>query len=186
MIYIYQTDGGVVKAQRDVRPEAEKVIELRNMIPEPVATGQRAVLRADFDIGSVWFDLVETIDGARARIIAAIEAHDKSPAVNSFTVGGAAMWLDREERTSLARTIALAAGAGDATFSMWAPGTPPARFEIPVEMAGPMLDALELYAKTTYNVTQGHIAAVYGLATIAEIEAYDYTAGYPPQLEFNL
>jgi hypothetical protein len=122
----------------------------------------------------------------RGKKIASIEAHDKSDAVNSFSVGGLAMWLDREERTSLARTIFLAAEAGDRTFSMWAPGEPPMRFDIPVEMAGPMLDALELYAKATYNTTQSHKAAVYALATVAEIETYDYTAGYPAKLEFNL
>ena len=185
MIYIFK-EGASVNAQRDVRPEGNKVIELQHMIPEPVRPGHRAVLRADFETCKVWFDLVETIEGFRARIITAIEAHDKSAAVNSFSVSGVAMWLDREQRTSLAHTIALAAEAGDDTFTMWAPGTPPVRFDIPVEMAGQMLNALELYAKATYNVTQGHIASVYGLATIAEIEAYDYTAGYPDKLEFNL
>ncbi len=185
MIYIYEQDG-VVKAQRDVRPEADPVIELEHMIPMPVVPGHSAVLRADFETGRVWFEMVETLDGARARIVARIEAHDKSAAVNGFTVGGVPMWLDREERASLARTIAIETAAGEDLFSMWAAGSPPVRFDIPIEMAGPMLDALERYAKATYNVTQGHIAAVYELATIAEIDAYDYTAGYPAQLEFNL
>jgi hypothetical protein len=69
---------------------------------------------------------------------------------------------------------------------MWDHGEPPQKFDIPIEMAGPMLDTIEHYAKATYNRTQEHIAAVYGLGSVAEIEAYDYTAGYPARLEFNI
>ncbi len=188
MIYVYQSGGRWV-VSRNHAPKGIPHITLKRMIVTPQKQGHDAILRADINTGRVWFDLVENIDGARVRIIAAIETHDKSPAVNSFTVGGAAMWLDREERTSLARTITLAAEAGERTFAMWtpgAPGVPPVSFGIPIEMAGPMLDALELYAKATYNVTQSHKAAVYALATAAEIEAYDYTAGYPARLEFTL
>jgi hypothetical protein len=184
MIYVFVRDGAVV--YQKTRPEKfDKSIELPRMIPTPQKEGFIPKLCADFDTGRVWYEMVETVDGARARVIAAIEAHDKSAAVNSFSVGGMPMWLDREERTSLARTIAIAATAGDPAFSMWAPGAPPQKFDIPIEAAGPMLDALELYAKATYNVTQGHIAAVYALATAVEIEAYDYTAEYPDRLEFN-
>jgi len=186
MIYIFESDGAV-KALRGVRPEtAGPVIELENMIPRPVAEGMRAVLRADFAARRAWYELEETADGARARVIRVIEAHDKSEAVNSFSIGGQRMWLDREERASLSRTIAIETAAGEATFSMWAAGSPPVRFDIPVAVASAMLNAVESYAKATYNVTQGHIAALYALASIAEIEAYDYTSGYPPRLEFNL
>ena len=49
-----------------------------------------------------------------------------------------------------------------------------------------MLAALELYALASYNATQEHIAAVKALATKEEVEAYDYTSGYPDKLVFNL
>ena len=40
--------------------------------------------------------------------------------------------------------------------------------------------------RASYNATQEHIAAVKALATKEEVEAYDYTSGYPDKLVFNL
>jgi hypothetical protein len=59
-------------------------------------------------------------------------------------------------------------------------------FTLPIALAEALLLQLEAYAKETFNRTQSHKAAVYELATIAEIEAYDFTAGYPEKLVFNL
>jgi hypothetical protein len=49
-----------------------------------------------------------------------------------------------------------------------------------------MLSALEVYAVDCYNVTTDHIYAIQSLTTIEEIEAYDYTVGYPEKLTFEL
>ena len=185
MVYIYEKNGEIVP-QRDQVPQGVPYIELERMIPEPEAiSGYKNVLRANFGTGEVKFERIETLDGVRARVIAAIEAYDKSEAVNQFFVAGMPLWLDRDTRTSLARTIAVDQEAGEPTCSIWYEGPPPFEFKIPIDMAGPMLDALERYAKACYNVTQGHIAALYALDTAADIEAYDYRAGYPDKLEFN-
>lgn len=49
-----------------------------------------------------------------------------------------------------------------------------------------MLSALELYASQCFNKTAEHLAAVSELETVAEIQSYDYTAGYPEQLSFSI
>ncbi len=128
----------------------------------------------------------QTVEEWRERVVAAIEAHDKGPAVNSFTVGGISMWLDRETRAGLERAIATDETLGREMTSIWYEGSPPIEFKLPVEMAKGMLLQLEAYAKEAFNRTQSHKAAVYALGTAREIEAYDYTAGYPDKLEFNL
>jgi hypothetical protein len=53
-------------------------------------------------------------------------------------------------------------------------------------LAEGLLLRLEAYAKETFNRTQSHKAEVYALGSIAELEAYDYTAGYPPRPKFDL
>lgn len=185
MVYIYEKDG-VIVPQRGKAPEGVPYIELERMIPEPEPMeGYRNVLQANFETGDVKFVRVETLEGVRKRIIGTIEAYDKSGAVNCFFVAGLPMWLDRDTRTSLARTISVDQEAGETSCSIWYEGPPPRPFNIPIEYALPMLDELERYAKKTYNVTQSHIAALYELNTAEEIEAYDYTAGYPDKLEFN-
>ena len=47
-----------------------------------------------------------------------------------------------------------------------------------------MLIQLEIYAAEAKNVTDAHIAAVENLNTIEEVEAFDYTVGYPQKLTF--
>ncbi len=128
----------------------------------------------------------QTVDEWKAKIIAAIEAHDKSDAVNGFTVDGLSMWLDRETRAGLERAIATDEALGNEMTSIWYEGPPPVEFKLPVAMAKGMLLRLEAYAKETFNRTQSHKATVYAFDTAKEIEAYDYTAGYPEKLTFNL
>lgn len=49
-----------------------------------------------------------------------------------------------------------------------------------------MLSALELYASACYNKTAEHLSAVNALTDLADVLAYDYTAGYPQQLSFTI
>ena len=47
-----------------------------------------------------------------------------------------------------------------------------------------MLVALEVYAGDAINVTEAHKAAIEALATIEDVEAYDFSANYPTKLSF--
>ena len=98
-------------------------------------------------------------------------------------MGGSPMWLDKSTRVGLMNSIGIEKDAGRETTTLWFSGM---RFTIPVHPAIGMLNALELYALECYNATQAHIAAVSALQTVEEIEAYDYTVGYPEKLVFNL
>lgn len=185
MIYIYQFNERWVTNRKNA-PQGIEYIELQRMIPTPVKSGFDATLNADLKTGKVWFDLVENMEGVRARKIKEIEAHDTSAAVNRFSVAGVPMWLDRDTRTSLARTIEIEKASGAEIFRMWNDSTPPIPFDLPIDIVPQLLAALEVYAKDAYNITQSHKAALYKLDNVEAIEAYDYTAGYPDQLEFNL
>lgn len=186
MTYIYEESGRVV-FNRDIRPDADRVIELERMIPEPIQAGYTATLCANFKTGFVWYELTENLDGVRARKLAAIDAYDRGPEVNGFKIGNASMWLDRETRVSLSRTLGIEAAAEALTTTIWDNNaTPPVCFELLVTAAQQMLSALEMYAKECFNVTQAHKAAVYVLDTMEQIEAYNHTTNYPKQLTFNL
>jgi hypothetical protein len=47
-----------------------------------------------------------------------------------------------------------------------------------------VLAKIQRYADASYLVTQKHIAEVSKLTTVAEVEAYDITQGYPEKLSF--
>lgn len=128
------------------------------------------------------FDHEPTLDEVKAAVAAGIDQYDGSEAVNSFTVDGMAMWLDKQTRTSLSYTLSVV--EGDVT-TLWYEGLPPVAFELPAGQLKQMLAALEQYAKATYDVTQSHKAAIYALDSATDILLYDIRAGYPERLAFK-
>ena len=115
--------------------------------------------------------------------IAEINAYDKSDAVNSFTLAGKQIWLDKDTRVGLVNSIGIEKESGRMNTTLWYNAE---KYVIPVDTALQMLNRLELYALDCYNVTQSHIAAVKGLSDAGQVEAYNYKTGYPEQLNFVL
>ena len=93
------------------------------------------------------------------------------------------MWLDKATRVGLANSISIERAAGKETTTLWFDAV---QYEIPIDAALQMLSALELYALDCYNITQAHIATVRLLDNVETLSAYDYTAGYPERLIFNI
>lgn len=122
-----------------------------------------------------------TLDIAKAERLAQIDAYDTSDAVNSFTYNGQTMWIDKATRVGLVNAVdsAMLLGKEDITF-----GISGVSVTLPCTTAKAMLAKLELYALECYNVTLAHKNAVDTLTSIEDIDAYDYTTGYPDKLEF--
>lgn len=144
----------------------------------------REVWRCKLDPGPTAEETAaQRLEDARRSKLADIHRHDTSEAVNSFSLGGKSMWLDKADRVGLANSISIEADAGRTLTVLWFGGV---RYGIPIPAAKAMLAALELYALECYNVTASHCAAVNALETVEDIEAYDHTAGYPEKLVFNI
>ena len=124
----------------------------------------------------------ELLSMAKSRKLAEIETYDQSDAVNSFTLGGAPMWLDAPTRQQLRISIDAYQAQGAEQVTKWFGGH---EFTFPVSLWLAMLNALEVYAAEALNVTEAHKAAVMALDTIAAVEAYDITTGYPVKIEFD-
>ena len=124
-----------------------------------------------------------TIDELKEMKIAEINTYDKSDAVNSFTLAGKQIWLDKDTRVGLVNSIGIDKESGRMNTTLWYNAE---KYVIPVDTALQMLNRLELYALDCYNVTQSHIAAVKSLSDAGQVEAYSYKTGYPEQLNFVL
>lgn len=107
--------------------------------------------------------------------------YDSSDAVNSFSISDMSMWLDKATRAGLKLRFEAEKASGAESTTLWHEGM---QFPLPIDTAFQMLYALELYASACYDNTQKHLAAIDALATREDIEAYDFTTGYPPKLEF--
>lgn len=105
--------------------------------------------------------------------------YDSSSAVNEFTFSGLSMWLDKATRAGLLLRLDAEQKAGLENTTLWF-GTQ--GFALPVATAFQILYALELYASQCYDRTAAHAAAIEQLTTKEEVEAYDFTVGYPDKL----
>lgn len=126
------------------------------------------------------------VQQAIAEKLQQITDYDTSPAVNSFKLNGAEVWLDKATRVGLMNSTTIEKAAGNGTTTLWfAIGGVETKITLPCDTVIQMLSALEMYALACYNRTAQHKAAVAKLTTVEEVEAYDFTTGYPEKLSFN-
>ena len=118
---------------------------------------------------------------AKQDLIYNINEYDNSNAVNSFTINGESMWLNHDQRQQLKTSVEAYQATGAENVTKWFNNK---EYTFPVATWLAMLASLEVYAGDAKNVTDAHIAAVDNLNTIEEVQAFDYTAGYPQKLAF--
>ena len=120
---------------------------------------------------------------AQKMVLAEIEKHDTSPAVNGFMLNGQRMWLNKDTRVGLMNSTSIAKAMGKKTTTLWFGGM---QIEVNCDKAIGLLSALEMYALECFNVTAAHKKAVAELNTVEEVLGYDYTKGYPEQLKMEV
>nr|DAH36542.1 MAG TPA: protein of unknown function DUF4376 [Caudoviricetes sp.] len=120
---------------------------------------------------------------AQKMVLAEIEKHDTSPAVNGFILNGQRVWLDKATRVGLMNSTSIAKAMGQPTTTLWLGD---AKLVVECDKAIQLLSALEMYALECFNVTAAHKKAVAEMSTVEEVLGYDYTAGYPKMLEMSV
>lgn len=113
-----------------------------------------------------------------------IKAYDSSDHVNSFSIGGVHTWLDKATRVGLKLRFEAEKRMGKTETTLWQNGK-----QFPLPLVGDvtaldMLDGIELYASSCYDVTQMHLAEVSEIEDVEALKTYDYTSGYPQKLSF--
>lgn len=146
----------------------------------------REMLRYSVDNNLAMPDFVETFDAVeniRSMVLQKIQNYNMSDNVDGFILGGQQVWLTKPQRESLLTSLNMFVKAGVDTFPFVLGGR---AMEMPCAQMEAMLAAVEVYATQCMMVTAGHTAAVSALENEEEMLAYDYTAGYPEMLEFDV
>lgn len=131
----------------------------------------------------------EILNKAKAVKLRDLHEYDESNAVNVCFIryGGQVItyWADKHERDALKSAIrdCIALGRKEYRLDLREKGF---SITLPCELLLQMLAALEVYATECYNKTTDHEFAIKALTTKDEMEAYDFTVGYPEKLVFNL
>ena len=126
----------------------------------------------------------EPIEPMRTALLHNIETYDTSPSVNGFLLNGSVEWIDIDLRVKLCtRTLPEEKKAGKTSTVLWLGNKP---YELPIETIEQIMHEIEIYAKACLDVTNRHKAQVLTLSDVSALVAYDYTAGYPEKLSFNI
>lgn len=123
------------------------------------------------------------LENLKSQKIAKIQDYDKSEGVNSFTLNGNLVWLDKDTRVGLVNSLQIEKSAGRVDTELWLNGF---MYKLPIDHVLQMLVVVELYAKECYNVTQQHIANVKNLNDLNRVWNYNYTKGYPKRPSFEV
>lgn len=119
------------------------------------------------------------IDMAKAAKIAEIAAYSDSDAVNSLTFNGIKTWLTPDVRANYLVSLDAAELLGETDITFVVEGV---QASLPIKQVRLLLARIQRYADACFIVTEGHKQAVRALQTVEEVEAYDYTTGYPEKL----
>lgn len=124
------------------------------------------------------------IDALRTMLLEQIDQYDTSPSVNGFLLNGSVEWIDIDLRIKLCtRTLPEEKKAGKTSTVLWLGNKP---YDLPIETIEQIMHEIEIYAKACLDVTNRHKAQVLTLSDVSALVAYDYTAGYPEKLSFNI
>ena len=129
----------------------------------------------------------ERLSFAKEMLLREIEAYDgkEKGEVNVFYLGELPMWYDKDKRMTIRNGVESSQTMGRDTYTLYDDETG-LSVAVPCATALQMLAALEVYALDCLSTTNKHKAAVKALETVADVVGYDYTAGYPDKLTFNI
>ncbi len=129
-------------------------------------------------------NLTDAVAVIKEEVLEQIDAYDTSPAVNGFYLGDKLKWIDIDLRVKLCtRTLPEEKKAGKASTILWLDNEP---YDLPIDTIEDIMHKIEIYAKECLDVTNLHKALVSTLSGVDDVVNYDYTAGYPEKLSFNI
>ena len=123
----------------------------------------------------------ELLEQAKRDKIQELENYNNSDGVNLFTIYGIPMWLNFDERNRLQKAVDAKEAIGKTEMEKNWNGV---KYTFQLSVWKQMLATIEDYAYDCQNVTDGHISAINGLASIDAVKEYDFTTGYPRKLSF--
>lgn len=167
----------VIKGKRTIKDKDgnEKVVNMNTYNPKHediIADGWEEYVTPVYE---------RTIEDEKRDKIREINHYDSSISINEFFLGKTSIWLDKATRAGLKLRFEAEISLGKETTTLWYNNI---QYSLELNKAIQMLLAIEVYASACYDNTQFHISEVAKLSTIEDLEAYDYTIGYPDKLTF--
>ncbi len=129
------------------------------------------------------FGIARTLKDAINEKISDIEDYDTSDEVNSFLVNGQPCWIDKEMRAVYGNSVSSAKMLGEKSIDIDLSGMV---ITLPIDNAELMLASIQRYADKAAIVTAKHKRDIALLATIEEVDVYDFKIDYPQKITLEI
>ncbi len=182
MIYYYIKGKPYIRTFNNIPPDIEQYKDI--MLFNEVQTAYylehpTATLREVLHYAGASYE--QLLNEAITKKLKQISAYDSSNEVNAFYINNQMMWLPKATRASLSFSLTAEEEAGETTTEIWYKDL---SFTLPIATVKQILNAIEIYAKKCFNVTNKHMQEVKRLDTIEAVENYNYKKDYPDKLRF--
>lgn len=160
--------------------EIENGIELTDEEWQSLLDGQSKgkEIVEDEDGRPILRDPVISLEDAKALALAGLYAYDSSDEVNTCSVNGVDLWLDKSSRALF--LLQAQSYVDDAEFTLY--GFDGSSVTLTCVQLKDFLSTLESYAMATYGVTRKHETSIKALKDVDAVQSYNFTAGYPEPL----
>lgn len=125
---------------------------------------------------------IESVEDIKAKVLSRIKAFDKSEEVNSFSLRGDNIWLDKDLRSSIINTVTIKIKKGITESSIWYKNK---EYVLKCEDIISMLEDVAIYADACNATTNRHIANVKEMSNVYNMQTYNYRLNYPVKLMFE-
>lgn len=126
---------------------------------------------------------VPSLDEVKEKKLEELKKYDSSDDVNSFLLNGVKVWIEESRRSGMRNSIDSAELLGESEVTFNITGI---EFTVSLINARTMLARIQRYADRAYLATESHKSAIKALTSVDEVEAYDFTTGYPEKESFTL
>lgn len=121
-----------------------------------------------------------TVVRTKRQLLEIIKEYDKSDEINCVYIGEDKTWFDKDTRVGLINSLKIQKEAGKTETILWYTTNGELKsVTMTIDECLEFFYRLELYADTTFNVTQIHIKNVLAIDNLDELMSYNITENYP-------
>lgn len=127
--------------------------------------------------------IIDELQAAKHEIKSQIIEHDTSIHVNIFYINGEPLWFDKTMRNNLMQRFNAEKHEGLENTKIWYNDI---EYELSIDIAINILYKLEVYAAKCFDTTQTHLNNIEEMDDVECVKNYDFYAGYPVPIQFNI
>lgn len=148
-----------------------------------LTSNNKNILNNDMRYISIFVNGKTNIQRIKNILLSLQQKYHNSLEIKQFNINNKICWFDDKERASLINLINVKKSSGISTIVIWFDET---SIELTTDKALYLINQIEQYSASCYNITQKHLLEIKKLSTLEDCLNYDITKDYPNILNIEI